>query len=744
MAGASLVNQNEDDLNKQELNNKYPQQMIELLSSFSRLDTLLEQAIKSISSNYGTDMLADSFRGMYVGREEIDHLLERGPLATIFNHNEYEVTHLGYFPNEHSKLAKLKRAFNLSNFDIDLIIIALAPQVDRRYERIYAYLQDHVSRYWPTIDLALHLLCKDAVTRLRRRTHFDASAPLIHNNLIHMIPESDPNHTSLLALGFKLDNQIVNYLLHHQDLDSRIAPFCYKIHPENVKNQPYLLNKDDQLKVKIGSFEQDNKRPLRLYFHGPKGVGKRQAAISLLNEKKRRLLIVDLSLVIINYQVNFPEFLRLVFHHARLYNMVPYFDELDGIWQDKYLLLQKQLYESLSNYSRITFLAGAQPWIPNSKNPLGIMNIPIPFPDFDKRKDYWQSALSNIDISLDQSVLDNLSNQFQFTQQQIAEATYAALNYARWRYTKENHRLKSDQATDKLQIDDLFTASRAQSGHEIASLAQRIQPRYKWKDIILPIDQLDVLKAICNQSKQSHIVFSQWGFGRKLSQSKGLNVLFSGPPGTGKTMAAEVVANELQIDLFKIDLSRVISKYIGETEKNLDRIFTAAENANVILFFDEADALFGKRSEVRDSHDRYSNIEISYLLQKMEAHQGMSILATNLRKNMDEAFTRRLRFIVEFLFPDEDQRRQIWKVIFPKQAPLNHDIDFHKLAREIKLAGGNIRNIALNAAFYAAEHGTVISMHHLFQAARREYQKLGRTWDDVPWQMNGTSKASRL
>jgi SpoVK/Ycf46/Vps4 family AAA+-type ATPase len=233
---------------------------------------------------------------------------------------------------------------------------------------------------------------------------------------------------------------------------------------------------------------------------------------------------------------------------------------------------------------------------------------------------------------------------------------------------------------------------------------------------------------VCDRAKYRYLVYGQWGFERKLSLGKGLNVLFSGPPGTGKTMAAEVMANELQLDLYKIDLSQVVSKYIGETEKNLDRIFNAAQSANAILFFDEADALFGKRSEVKDAHDRYANIEVGYLLQKMEEYEGVAILATNLRQSMDEAFLRRLQIIVEFPFPDEAERQRIWAVIFPEEAPLGEDVEFEVLAKAIKLAGGNIKNIGLSAAFYAAGEGKIIQMRHLIEAARREYQKLGRTW----------------
>jgi SpoVK/Ycf46/Vps4 family AAA+-type ATPase len=223
----------------------------------------------------------------------------------------------------------------------------------------------------------------------------------------------------------------------------------------------------------------------------------------------------------------------------------------------------------------------------------------------------------------------------------------------------------------------------------------------------------------------------EWGFGRKLSGGKGVNALFAGSSGTGKTMAAEVIANELGLDLYKIDLSSVVSKYIGETEKNLERIFDAAEHADAILFFDEADAIFGKRSEVHDAHDRYANIEVAYLLQRMEQYEGISLLATNLRQNMDEAFVRRLAFIIHFPFPDEESRRRIWTGIWPEEITLDEDVDLGQLARQYKLSGGNIKNVALAAAFLAAPEGGCVTMSHLLQSVRREYQKTGKVLTEL-------------
>ena len=248
--------------------------------------------------------------------------------------------------------------------------------------------------------------------------------------------------------------------------------------------------------------------------------------------------------------------------------------------------------------------------------------------------------------------LASLAGQFQLTSGQIRDAVASARDHC-------------SQAGTSLGNAELFAAARAYSNPRLASLARKISPRYDWGDIILPTDQLRLLHEIVDTVRGRPRVLDEWGVGQKLASSRGVTVLFAGAPGTGKTMAAEVMAAELGLDLYKIDLSTVISKYIGETEKNLERIFNEAEASNAILFFDEADALFGKRSEVRDSHDRYANVEISYLLQRMEAYNGVTILATNLRSNLDEAFTRRLQFAVDFPFPEEADRLRIWKTLFP-------------------------------------------------------------------------------
>jgi hypothetical protein len=275
----------------------------------------------------------------------------------------------------------------------------------------------------------------------------------------------------------------------------------------------------------------------------------------------------------------------------------------------------------------------------------------------------------------------------------------------------------------------LWDACRAQSRPQLDDLAQRIEVSANWDDLVLPEGQTAILHQIVAQVKHRHTVYDDWGFSSRGSRGLGISALFAGASGTGKTMAAEVLANALRLDLYRIDLSTVVSKYIGETEKNLRRVFDAAESGGAILLFDEADALFGRRSEVKDSHDRYANIEVSYLLQRMEAYRGLAILTTNMKDALDTAFLRRIRFVVQFPFPVAVHRAEIWRRIFPAQTP-TQALDYEKLSH-LNIAGGNIRNIALGAAFLAAETAEPVSMTHLLRATRSEYAKIEKPLTDA-------------
>ena len=313
------------------------------------------------------------------------------------------------------------------------------------------------------------------------------------------------------------------------------------------------------------------------------------------------------------------------------------------------------------------------------------------------------------DETLD-TAIDRLVNQFNLGAAAIANAGAMAG--------------RGDSATHRPVAADLWEICRSQARARLDDLAQRVEASAGWDDLVLPAFQKQILRDIVVNVRQRARVHDHWGFAAKSSRGLGISALFSGASGTGKTLAAEIMADELCLDLYRIDLSQVVSKYIGETEKNLRRVFDAAETAGAVLLFDEADALFGKRSEVKDSHDRYANIEVSYLLQRMEAYRGLAILTTNMKQALDPAFMRRIRFVVQFPFPDFAEREEIWKRVFPQATP-TAELDVARLAR-LNVSGGNIRNIALGAAFVAADENRPVTMAHLLRAARAEYAKLER------------------
>jgi SpoVK/Ycf46/Vps4 family AAA+-type ATPase len=279
-------------------------------------------------------------------------------------------------------------------------------------------------------------------------------------------------------------------------------------------------------------------------------------------------------------------------------------------------------------------------------------------------------------------------------------------------------------------LEDGYRACRQRALLKLGPLVQRVTPASSWSDLVLPGDKEEQLRDICERVRRHEQVHELWGFSRKSARGRGVSALFHGPPGTGKTIAAEVVAGDLGLELFKVELSGVVSKYIGETEKNLELVFEHARAANAVLFFDEADALFGKRTEVSDARDRYANLETSYLLQKMDEYEGIVVMASNFRDNLDDAFTRRLQYVLEFPFPDAAHRTVIWRKHFPVAAPLEADLDFERLGKMFPLAGGHIRNISLQAAFLAAARTSGIGMRHVLAAARREFEKIGKLWEE--------------
>jgi ATPases of the AAA+ class len=713
-----------------------------LADEMRRLDALIH--IKVFKKRQPASPL-DQFKGVVLSEEEIDDLLaaaidppgiesgissdspDKQALTQAFYHLHSQIEQrraLSLKEETHLPLWHLSRIFNLTRFEERCLLLCLAPEMNRKYEKLYAYLQDDITRKKPCIDLLLELSANSAQERLSARLAFDPNAPLLKYRLLQISDNSIDGPAPLLARPVKLDDRIVNFLLGFNQLDERFETLARLASPREEGGQAGF---NQEIKSRALSFihshlsgTEGRAQSLLLYLHGPYGSGTGALVRAICGDLELPLIIADVARIL-SGPLAFEEAMRLLGREAVLQPAALCFENLDSLLAEaqKHAAELKSLIEVTETFSRLTFLTGRRDWVPHQLlGKQAFISVELPMPKDKEREHIWKDQFSEppargVDLGA-------LASKFRFTPGQIRDAFIAAQTLARWRAPLD----------EQVTMEDLDAACRMQSSLRIGILARKIKPGYGWQDIVLPPDQLAQIREISNQARFRHIVFGEWGFDRKLSLGKGLNALFSGPPGTGKTMAAEVIANELRLDLYKIDLSQVVSKYIGETEKNLHQIFHEAQSSGAILFFDEADALFGKRSEVKDAHDRYANIEIGYLLQKMEEYDGVAILATNLRQNMDEAFVRRMQFIIEFPFPDEEDRRRIWAVTFPTEAPLASDVDFAALAREIKLAGGNIKNIALAAAFDAASDGKVIRMPHIARAARREFQKLGRTWNE--------------
>lgn len=781
----------------------------DLIPSLRRLDALLQHLLAEVRAHGGVSEAA--LRGMYVSPQEAEQLLIRGPCApaTVVP-IKFQTSLAGSFGLAGSSglarasgLDLLQQAYDLSPFELDLVLIALAPELDLRYERLYGFLQDDSSRRRATVDLALSLRTSTAEDKIARLAHFSPDAPLVRHGILQLVPDPNQVQPPLLAHYLKPDPQIVATLLGHRELDTRLAPFCRRVDPRGVADtaplpaemqqalltlarrtatvenggspanaaslangaspaKPTLLTNGaspanpaslangassanptslaNGARAATGApfatgrplatgGSQAHRDGLRLQFTGPTGAGKFAAACALAADAGLSVLRADLNRIA---TCELDMLLRVLVREAWLKQCLLFIEGVDAPRPDETVSTCEAVFTALAQHPGIAIVASNRPLRFTLEGATTPIHIAFKPPDFAVRARGWARSLEDLGVTAPESDIRALASRFRLTPAQIGQAAEVAVNRARWRALVT-------RAQNRVTASDLFAAAREQSGIALGRLARKIDPKQTWAEVIVPAEQTAQLREICDHVRLRQRVYGEWGFGRKLSLGKGLVVLFTGPPGTGKTMAAEVIAGELGLDLYRIDLSQVVSKYIGDTEKSLDRLFTAAEGANAILFFDEADSLFGKRSEVKDAHDRYANIEVGYLLQKMEEYEGVAILATNLRQHLDDAFVRRIQSIVEFPFPDVEQRKQIWAVTFPHEAPVGDDVDFGILAREIKLAGGSIKNIALAASFQAANDGGTIQMKHIAHAARREHHKIGRSWDRT--QLNSPATA---
>lgn len=612
-------------------------------------------------------------------------------------------------------IVELATRFALTPREVDLLFACLVVEIDPRYQRIYGFLHDDMTRRLVSPGLALDLYGESIEARLSMRALLSARAPLRYYRLLSVLDEAA---MPWMSRSLAIDERIVSFLLGECASDHRIARCTTSIGASGwLDSDATELSSFNMMTAWLCSWQRlaPANGKLLIYIHGSSSAAADQLIGSVAEQSGMALLTVDAQLLQ-DSEAGVESTLFLVFREALLSQSAVYLRNMDGVLErTQGAAHYRTLMRCLADMGGVVFASGEQRWNwPLPEEPIALRVCELQPEGFGEQLQAWQ-RLSRGELT--DAQLHRLISLYPLPVATIRDV---------WRMAQGS--TVDDNALPT--IEQVSQACRAHSGPPTSALARRIEPRHQWSDLILPDAQLEQLTALCSQVQHSSIVYGAWCFERKLSLGKGLNALFCGPPGTGKTMAAEVIATELGLELLKIDLSQVASKYIGETEKNLRQLFDEAARSNAILFFDEADAVLGKRSDVKDAHDRYANTQTAYLLQKMEEYPGITILASNFRQGMDLAFTRRMRFIVDFPFPEDEDRLRIWRSVWPKEVPLAADLDLAVMARQFRLSGGSIRNVALSAAFLAAEDGQCVSMHHLMRAARRELHKMGRLVND--------------
>jgi hypothetical protein len=586
-------------------------------------------------------------------------------------------------------LVILSQRLGLVKFEQEILLLCAAMELDTRTAGLCATAQGDPSRAYPTFALALSLFDHPV---------WEALSPARPLRRWRLIDINQPGALPLTASALRADERVVSYLKGLNYLDDRLTPLLSPL--------PDTGNLADRIVRQLQASPEG--LPV-VHLLGVDSGSKRAIAKQTADDLRLEIYRLGADMLPTGWS-ELEAFARLWQRESQMLPIALYLDAQDA---DRELPVVSRL---LTWISGLVFLETRDAWPQLGRDAL---TIDVTKPSAAEQEAAWRSVLG----ADAESVPARIAGQF-------------TLNFPD--IQRIGRRVRS-QGGDP--VASVWEACVVGSRPRLDSLAQRLEVRgHGWDDLVLPETEKSLLRQIMNQVSDRHQVYQQWGFGRRLTRGLGISALFAGESGTGKTLAAEVIARELKLDLYRIDLSQVVSKYIGETEKNLRRLFDAAEDGGAILFFDEADALFGKRSEVKDSHDRYANIEINYLLQRMEAYRGLAILATNMKNALDAAFTRRLRFIVNFPFPSVPERQQIWARAFPAEAETAH-LDAGRLAR-FNLTGGSIQNVAINAAFLAARAGTPVDMALVLDAIRNELRKLDRPVQESEFRLIVPAEAS--
>lgn len=613
-------------------------------------------------------------------------------------------------------LEYLFRMFELDDFEAYLVILSLCCELDHNLEVIFSGLADHSGVRMPTLSLAIRMYSGEEIEQRKLQQQcvkrWDVLSFLFAGLYEISSAASADVSGSLFEQGLKLDYRILAYIQSYESSDDTLSGILQYGYRE-VDNQELLIHKN--IAAGMDRLQEISKVPCTFFLFGEHGAGKKMQAAKYCKRHNLSFLLVDSK--------RLPEdageqrmILRRIVREAILQgNAAICIYDLEAEFEDEKVKCEKveNILWGMSFWRGTLILTSQYEW--NRKiqeHGRNIRKLYLPETTTEERIILWQELLPKEYVPQDME-LEFLADKYILSAGCIKNCV-----------TEYENRLQMEAG--KPQSDLLLEACRSQIDHRLGKDAVRIPVQYTWEDLVLPVPQKNMLRDACNQVLLHHQVYRRWGFEEKVAYGKGVSMIFYGPPGTGKTMGAQVIANMLKLELYKVDMAGVMSKYVGESEKKLGNIFEQAKKSQSILFFDEADVLFGKRTEQKDSNDKYSNASTAYLLQKIEEYEGIIILATNLLQNFDNAFLRRFKFIIEFPFTDEKRRKEIWQKVFPQGLP-REEIDVDYLAEEFKFSGSQIKNVAVAASFLAAGEQEPLNMRHLLIAVKREMAKTGKT-----------------
>ncbi|MEB3283247.1 MAG: ATP-binding protein [Lyngbya sp.] len=620
-------------------------------------------------------------------------------------------------------LILLSQRLGLSEFEQWVLLLCAAMEFDTRIPQLCAEAQDNPHRPYPT--LALAMACFE-------NPEWGVVLPERPLRYWRLIEIHQVGTQPLTASALRADERIVNYLKGLNYLDDRLASLVFPVEPSQGGTGEGMLPLPasgrevvEAIAWQIKTAVEEGEFPVWQLT----GIDK-QSKISIVLEicQGLGLRLYRLPLELLPTQGTELETLARLWERESLLLPLALYVDVQG-WDEANSAGMAALRRFLSRSQGIFFLDVRESGLALERR---TVTFEVAKPTPVEQREAWELVLEEGkrgkgkgEGGREEGIAGLLASQFNLNLVDI------------WQIAGKGERGKGKGEREGL-AERLWEGCLACTRPRLDGLAQRLEVKASWEDIVLPAEELGLLRQIADQVRHRGVVYDEWGFRERMNRGLGVTALFAGESGTGKTMAAEVIAKDLRLNLYRIDLSGVVSKYIGETEKNLRRLFDAAEDGGAILFFDEADALFGKRSEVKDSHDRYANIEINYLLQRLEAFRGLAILATNIKSALDAAFVRRLRFMVDFPFPGVKERRLLWEKVFPQRTPIE-ELDWNRLA-QFNLTGANIHNIALNAAFLAAKAGTPVTMEWVLAAARTEFRKMGRMINEADFRGGGKGK----